>query len=435
MSISDIVNVQVTASSTGATQAGFGVPLILSADVAWVERTRSYTGIDGVVLDVATTTPTYKAAAAAFSQNPRPEKIMIGRLANKPTQRRTITPVVANTTSYAIRVGAVTFTFASDSSALDTEIVAGLIALINAGTDTLTATGTTTLVLTGNTPGAWDDVEVLDPTLLSLAQDHADPGVAADLAAIKLEDNTWYGIVNLYNSAAMVTAIAAFAEANEKLLIFATQDSKCVLDAESGATDIMKTLKTAAYARTAGIYHPSPGQFADAAWAGRCLPLQPGSETWALKTLAGVAATRLTATWRTNVLAKRGNVYETIAGRNITQFGTVADNEYIDVIRFIDWVKARIAESVFTTLTDSNNPKVPYTDRGIALIAGDVRGVLKEGAAVGGLDADTIVVSVPKAKDAAPADKAARVLKNLNFSATLQGAIHTANPIRGTLTI
>jgi hypothetical protein len=435
MPISDIVNVQITASSTGVAQAGFGVPMILSPNVSWIERTRTYSGIDGVALDFAATTPEYRAANAAFSQNPRPASIMIGRLANKPTQRRTITPVAVNSAVYTIRVGTATFSFTADSSATQAEIVTGLIALINAGTDNLTATGTTTLVLTADTAGGWDDVQVSDITLLSLAQDHADPGVTADLDAIALEDSTWYGIINLYNSAAMVTAIAAWAESHGKIFLYATQDSKCALDAFSGATDIMKTLNTSAYARTAGMYHPSNGAFADAAWAGRCLPLQPGSETWALKTLAGVAATKLTDTWRTNILAKRGNIYVTLAGRNITEFGTVADNEYIDVVRFSDWLKARIAESVFGALSDALNAKVPYTDRGIAALAAEVRGVLKEGADVGGLVADSIVVSVPKAADALPADKTARVLKNLNFSATLQGAIHRADPIKGTVSV
>jgi hypothetical protein len=196
----------------------------------------------------------------------------------------------------------------------------------------------------------------------------------------------------------------------------------------------MATLKSAAYARTMGIYHPSNGAFADAAWVGRCLPLDPGSETWAHKTLKGVTATRITPTWRTNILNKKGNVYETIAGRNITEFGTVADGEYFDVVRFVDWLKARIAERVFSTLTDQANSKIPYTNRGIALIVGDVRAVLKSGVAVGGLVEDTIVVSAPRAEDVDPADKAARLLKNVIFTATLQGAIHTAQ-IKGTVTV
>ena len=72
MPLSDIVSVTISTQNPGVTQAGFGVPLILSQTVAWVERSRVYTDIDGVVADVAATTPEYAAANKIFSQTPRP---------------------------------------------------------------------------------------------------------------------------------------------------------------------------------------------------------------------------------------------------------------------------------------------------------------------------------------------------------------------------
>jgi hypothetical protein len=431
MSLADIVNVTISASTVGITQAGFGIPLILSANASWPsERIRFYSSLVGVASDFAATTPEYLAAARIFSQSPHPVQIAIGRLANKPTQHWTITPVVHNSTDYKIRIGANTVTYTSDASATDAEIAAGLIALVNALTgDTLTASGTTTLALTGDSAGAWNDVEVLDPTLLVLAQDHADPGVAADLTAIKLIDDSWYGIINPYNSKAMALAISVWTEANGKFFIGATQDTECITVAEGSATDVMKTAKDATYFRSAFFYHPSNGAFLDAGLAGRVLPIDPGKETWAFKTVVGVSQVTLTETQLTNLKNKNGNAYQKVNGVNITKFGKMAAGEWIDVIRFRDWLIARMQENIFRTLL--SNDKIPYIDDGVQLIAGNVRATLKEGKDVGGLDSYSVAVG--KVKDANPTDKQNRELKLVNFASILAGAIHAAY-INGTVT-
>lgn len=429
MAFSDFITVNITATSVGVTQAGFGVPLILGTPSWPSERIRFYTDITGVAADFATTRPEYLAANAIFSQSPRPPRIAIGRLALKPTQKRTITPTAVNSAVYEIRINDETYSYTADASATAAEIVAGLLALINAGSadHNLTASGTTTLVLTADNAGDWDDVEVLDTALLSLEQDHADPGVATDLAAIKTIDNTWYAIINPWNSEAMALAIAAWAESNTKLFICATQDTPVANVAEGSADDVMKQMKTAAYVRTFPLYHGSNGEFLDAALAGRVLPLDPGSETWAYKTLAGVSASTLTSTQRTNITNKSGTYYVEEAGVNVTlavdgAAGQVSSGEWVDVVRFRDWIVARIGERTFSLLV--NNAKIGYTDAGIAAIAGAVRSVLKDGKAVGGLDSFDVIVG--KVADADPADKTARRLRLVNFTADLAGAVHAA---------
>ncbi len=432
MSLEQIVKITLSTTSVGLQAAGFGIPMILSPRPAWVERIRYYTDLAAVGLDFATTTPEYKMATALFAQKNKPSKIAIGRAANKPTQKYTISvAAVSNLTAYKVRVGATTYTYTSDGSATNDEIADGLAALINAGSgDTTTAStpggaGSHTLVLTANAPGDFDAVEIFDTTLLSIVQDHADPGIAADLDAIKLQDNSWYFILYPFNSKACALVIAAWAEAAEKIYIAQTSDSNNVTLALGGdpTTSTMGQAKTSAYARTALIYHSAPDAFADAAWCGLCAPLDPGSETWKFKTLAGVSAVAMTATHQTNVDAKSGNHYQTIAGVNITAEGVVSAGEFIDVIRFRDWLKARMAERIFAHLAAAN--KIPYTDEGVAVIQGDVQAQLDEGVLVGGLAASPKPsVTVPTVASANPADKTARLLKNVKFTATLAGAIH-----------
>jgi hypothetical protein len=438
MPLSDIVSVIISLQSGGITQAGFGLAMILSNTATFPERIRFYNDIDGVAADFATTTGEYKAAAALFGQNPCPERVAIGRAANKPTQKFEIKiTTVANSTKYSFSFLGVQYDYTSDSTATNDEIATGLEAAVNAAataagfTSSLQgASGSKFVQILAAAAGNWASASVLDLTYLSIAQTHADPGVAADLAAIKLIDNTWYAIITLANSKAYVLAVAGFAESNEKLYLCTLQDSAVATDAFSGATDVAKTANASAYFRTAGIYHPDGGSFADSAWLGRCLPLDPGSETWMFKTLAGVAVTTLTGTQQTNIQDKKCNIYYNVAGRNITAEGVVFSGEFIDVVRFRDWLKARMQERIALALFNAN--KIPYTDEGIAVIEAEVRAQLREGVNVGGL-VDNFTVSVPKAASVSPADKAARLLRNVKFTAQLAGAIHKVI-ISGTIT-
>lgn len=436
MALSDIVSITISTESVLVEQAGFGVPLILANDCpgGFTERVRSYTSLAGLTGDgFAVTDATYLIASKIFSQNPRPPTIMVGRCALKPTQRWALTPVAADSHVYSLKVGDTTVTYTSDASATVAEIIAGLKAAIDALSLAITTSDQTTyLRVVANTAGAFFSLESTETSYLKIAQDHADPGVGTDLAAIALENNTWYGLCSAFNSPAYVDAVSDYAEANKKLYAAQTQDSD-VINVASGSdtSTIAYTLKNDSKYRTALIYHPSTKAFADAAWLGRCLPLDPGSETWKFKTLAGVASTTLTATQRTNALAKRCNVYNTVAGVAITEEGKVSGNEWIDVIRFRDWIEARIGEEVFAALAASN--KIPFTDEGVAVITGLVRAVLDQGVAVGGLSADPApTVTAPLVANVSATNKALRNLPDVKFDAVLAGAIHTV-AITGTI--
>jgi len=442
MGIEEIVNIEISTDSVGIQQAGFGIPMILSPNASFVERIRFYSSLSEVDDDFSTTTVEYAMAQALFSQDNKPTTIAIGRSANKPTQKYSIVPNVLSLTDYVMRIGANTVTFTSDASATNDEIVDGLAALINALTgDTTTATtpggaGSHVLTLTANAAGNFDGVEVDNISLLAITQDHVDPGLAADLAAIAVEDNSWYFILYAYNSKACALIIADYAEANEKLYVAETCDSNnaSLAIGSDTTTSLMGQANTSDYARTALIYHPASDAFADCAWVGNCAPLDPGSETWKFKSLTGVDTVNLTSTQKTNINNKNGNHYRLIAGIGITAEGKVSAGEFIDIIRFRDWLKARMAERIFAHLAVAK--KIPYTDEGVAVIEGDVRAQLAEGIDVGGLAADPApTVTVPKVADVSTANKQARLLPDVKFTATLAGAIHIIDPITGVISV
>ncbi len=317
-------------------------------------------------------------------------------------------------------------------SATVAEIVNGLRSKIDAlGLGLTCSDQTTYLRVLANTAGVFHSLQVAAPEKLGIAQDHADPGIGTDLANIALENSEWYGIVHLYNSKACIDSVTTFAAANKKLFIAQTQDSAVVTTAISGTDDVAEANKSAANRRTAIIYHPKTAAFADAAWLGKCLPFDPGSETWKFKTLTGVSAVGLTNTHLTNLRAKTCNFYYTVAGRNITAEGLVGSVEFIDTIRGLDWFEARLGERIMLLL--SNATKVPFTDAGIARVEGEVRAQLVDGVDAGFL-APGFTVTVPKAADVSSLDKAARLLPDIEFTATLAGAIHKVT-INGVISV
>ena len=135
-----------------------------------------------------------------------------------------------------------------------------------------------------------------------------------------------------------------------------------------------------------------------------------------------------------NILdGKNINHYTLTAGVAITRQGKTAGGEWIDVMRFVDWLKARMQERIYQQLV--NLLKIPYTDQGVAIIENLVRAQLQEGIRVGGLAKDPeFTVTVPKVIDVSQTDRANRLLPDVKFNATLAGAIHKIN-INGVVTV
>jgi hypothetical protein len=435
--LTETVSLTITQESVGLARAGFGIPLIVSHSASWVERVRTYESASDVQADFATTTPEYLSAAAIFAQSPHPEEIMIGRAALKPTQTFVIgVAQVLSNTKYAVNVvapGATVanpYTYTSDGSATNDEIVGGLVALLNGivGKNfTAAATGSVgsqVCTVTGNAPGNWFSIQVVDVSLLSNKLTHADPGVATDLAAILNENGDWYALHTTFNSKAYVLAVASWIESNGKLYLVDVPETDAITVPVGSGTDTLAALFALTYNRTAGSYHPDSSQMFSAAWLGRVLPDQPGSETWKFKTLSGITGVALTTTHRTNLKARKANSYSTFGGQNKTWEGTVAGGTYgyIDVTRGYDFMFDTIEKHLADALDASE--KIPITDPGIAIVRAELTAGLKV-CATAGIINDDFEITVPKAKDISSADKAARRLTGVKFTATLQGAIHS----------
>lgn len=178
-----------------------------------------------------------------------------------------------------------------------------------------------------------------------------------------------------------------------------------------------------------------------AAMAAKAMNFHAGEETWALKPLAAVTPSKLKSTAINKLKAANFNYVITVASKNITQIGKTNSGEWIDIVRFRDWLQNDMQVRVVNMLV--TRKKVPYTDPGIALVQNQMVSSLKDGQKYGGIapteyDEDGnenpgFTTTVPLASSLTATQKASRELEGVSFDARLAGAIHMVK-IKGNLT-
>ncbi len=457
MPINTIVNVTITKQTTAPSRIGFGTPMIMSTEAALDSRfpttAKAYAsiaemGAAGDNFDLAGVT--FLMAQAAFAQNPSPDLVIVGKRAETAASGMTVNlvPIVKNSTLYRVTVGgrdgvAEDFDFTSDATATAAEIVTGIVAAINGGTQDVLATDNATDldVETAATPGGVAGFGkpftiAFDRSLWTAQNTTVDPGVVTDFNAIRTAgdgNDDFYGVLLDSFGEAEINSLSVAVEATGtpgKIYIPSTFDADVLT---SSTTDVASDLQGGTLTRTGLIWHNLPHTGPASGWMGGQLPKDPGSITWKFKPIATVQPSNLTTTELANLENKGANWYNTVAGVNITCNGTMGGGEFIDVTRGIDFIAARIAEAVFGDV--ANLGKVPFTDPGIAVIESAIRGVLILSVGQGILSADPApTVTVPLASAVSSADKANRSLTGVTFTGTLAGAIHSVT-INGTVVL
>lgn len=264
--------------------------------------------------------------------------------------------------------------------------------------------------------------------------------IADAMAAILAEDSDWYGWILTSDDEDDIIAAAKWTETHNKLLGIQSSAEE-IIDA-GNTSDIFSQLRDGNYYRTYGFYHANAAtENLAAAIMARCFSINPGGETWSLKQLSGISTDGLNETQYNAIVKKGGNTFERFRNRSVTQNGKVFGDEWIDVIRFRDWLVEEITLNVVNLMI--NNDKVSYLDDGIALIENQIIAALKLGQTRGGIAPDEYdddgnvnkgwTVKVPKAANISANKKASRKLDDVKFTARLAGAIHQIT-IRGSLT-
>jgi hypothetical protein len=271
----------------------------------------------------------------------------------------------------------------------------------------------------------------------------ANAGIVQDLINIQKQNNTWYGLciagAQAYGSPNEVLQAAGWIESQKKIYVASTNIANNTSAGDVG--DVASALKAASYKRTALVYTAAGyAQGAEAAWLGGQLPQTPGSNNWAFKTLNGITADTISDTARANavgnpvavIAGKNINIYTLLGGVPVTQFGTMASGQYIDITIGVDWLQSKIQTYVYAALV--NSAKIPYTDAGTAVLMQAVRQALDEGVTNKLIAESGVTVSAPSVLSVSANQRAQRIAPTITFACRLQGAFNAVS-INGTVTV
>lgn len=239
-------------------------------------------------------------------------------------------------------------------------------------------------------------------------------------------ENGWYVALAAGIDEEDFEDMAEWTEAREKMFGYAYSDPD-----SNPVTNV--------YYRTFGIcYGDDTGSgdpYKHIAMAVRFLSYDAGSETWVNKSLASVSTSNFTDTEIDTIDKDPASYYIQVGDTGLVQGGKVRAGEWIDVIRFRDWLKNDMQLRILNLLV--KRPKVPYTDKGIGLVRNQMIASLKEGTRRGGIAEDQynsddelipgFTTSVPLAADLSDTQRKSRILEDCTFSAILAGAIHVVN--------
>ncbi len=448
MTVSNLKDVEIVITREVAriTQEGFGKPLLFSAteDEDYADCRNL---ADVVAAGFDATTDIYKMAVQIFRQNPSPREIAVyggnvdaagkqaaGFLENAAGDGGvTVTAATGLSGLVGLAGNDVEIKFKDEGSAGAAVAYADKVLTVNfGGAASITCTALVALI------AALDQFEATTTTgasTFTLADDvtttavmgggynDLPTGIKIVLQELIADHNTWYFLLSDEKSLTSVEALSDVAAGNKKLY-FASPDA-------SVNNYVAKAAKLSTN-RTVFMYHDEAGgendPYAEAAWVGRCAPTDPGSITWKFKTLDGVPTAAVTTTEAGALHAGNCNTYVSKLGVPQTSEGVTTIGEYIDIARGADWVEARMSERIHHLLFTM--PKVPYDNRGIGMIKGEIEAVLKWATtrgivAVNDDGTGKFAVYVPDRADTDPVNRANRILTDVRFEFDLAGAIHT----------
>lgn len=290
--------------------------------------------------------------------------------------------------------------------------------------------------------------EPTHPAKLFIAKHSTSPTetIVEALDAAKAVSNEWYGLcIDDITVKADITSAAAWCKTNKKQLFAATNDP--TVWASTDTTSIAYLLNTANATKALTLANRGirtavdsnsakiAAQFAEVAYAATVLSRVVGSYTTENLPIQSAVVDDFTSAELGYIAGKNAQCFIDIYGQSRTHgaknHSSNSDGgEWTDVEIGIDWIEVRMKEAVITTLLNAD--KIPYTDKGIAIIENSVEDVLKLGVR-NGLFSTYTNSSVPAAS-VSSADKIARTYGGISWTATLAGAIHTAT-ISGTVKV
>lgn len=255
----------------------------------------------------------------------------------------------------------------------------------------------------------------------------------------------WYVVCTAGVPKTQYAAIAAYIETQKKMFAFVETDffaqasgGKPIVSGELYRTICIFGCETADQTSET---MPDVNNYLALSWVCKWLKNEPGSETAAYHTISGAKPVALSKVDMDALNKENVSYLAHVGSRDVVIGGATLSGEWADIIRFRDWLENDMQERVANLFIEVS--KIPYTDKGIALIQNQMLASLKEGQNKGGIAEDEYdgagknipgySTSVPRASDISPAAKKSRKLTGMKFKARLSGAVHLVN-IEGSLT-
>lgn len=405
LSLDPVVSVNISVTPAGAQVPGFGNGLLVgtSAVLPLYDRVREYASAAEVAVDFGTSVGEYLGAVAAFSQEPAPETIKIGRLFTA-AQAAYLRGGVASSTladytgvtdgGFDIMINGsnrtiadLNFSGAANMAAVATLISTALNAALAGTTCTWIAaesrflitspsTGTGQTIgyaVAPTTGGPSADISALlkftGATGAIAVQGIAAETIATGLAALKLWDPDFYGLaLTSFATVQNIKDAALWNQTNKGLFFYVSQDPLDKLSATT--TDLFSHMQDQGYTRAIGQFSTT-NPYAHVSLMARTMVVdfdQPNSTiTLKFKKEPGVAAEPLTTTEAGVLKDKNANYYVDRQGFVMIEEGVTATGRFIDEVHGLDWLEATLQVAAFNALATSTT-KIPLTDAGAAKI-------------------------------------------------------------------
>ncbi|HNI89870.1 MAG TPA: DUF3383 family protein, partial [Leptospiraceae bacterium] len=202
-----------------------------------------------------------------------------------------------------------------------------------------------------------------------------------ELAELRNEGkDAWYYLLITSRAKADIAIADSYINALEKIGVFASNDQTITSTGD----------------RTVIIISNNAGDFPDAAIVGRCAAEPIGSITWDSKQMSGQNNSQVTMSEQSTLLAKNFNLIREMGGVDVFWEGKTASGQYIDVIQGRDYLKARLAEALYSLKI--NSKKIPAEQRGVDMVEASIREVFREAGRQG------VVAGISNATEAAKSD-------------------------------
>lgn len=227
----------------------------------------------------------------------------------------------------------------------------------------------------------------------------------------------FFFITTTANENETIKSVADLANKNSKLYAVTIND---IEQAKTLGQEVNSVVE-GTYDNTFVYYHPDPDAYLAEAMA-VIMSFDIGGKTAKFKQVKGVKNSNVSNTDLAELHNLNIQSYVEKLGVLQTTDGKVLSGEYIDVVLGDYWIRFRLEEALQRLAISEK--KIPYTDRGIAMLVGETEKVLSRAVDQGIIEDGQYKIDYRKRKDVPFNDVALRKYDYIVWTAMLQGAIH-----------